>query len=434
MKKEKLKKLKTVLIILFFPLLLHAQEVSNIGVLFDSLKTHPRTKSDELNMEKALLGKRIVTGMLYPKINAYGRYEYASTPSGMLPLSPNELFSMIKDQSIPQPFSKNIFRIGAGVTMPVFAMSIYTAASKAQMLYHSAEAQAFINLQKNEALIVSSNANLQYLNALLSSLEKKKTSLATTGKMIQLQVENGRASKSALLKIQNAINEVSIIENNIRQQREAAISTIRSLTGITLSEPIKMIQTGTYQNGDFKVLEPLRKKIEADKRAWQSERQKLVPSIFLDGNYNHSMAQAYNNNLNINEDYGTVALTLNIPIFTKSQYANIKKTRIEYETSENELARMRLELSSQANELENNLPLLNSSIELYKQSIKDKKELLKIARTSYLSHRITVEDYLKYEDDVVLEKSNLYKTQAKKWQTLMQLAVIYGNNIEEIVK
>ena len=431
---------KMLIIILFIPLIIRAQdslqvnETLRIQTLFDSLKTHPQTKSDELNMEKALLGKRIVTGMLYPKINAYGRYEYASTPSGMLPLAPNDLFTMIKDQSIPQPFSQNIFRIGAGVSMPVFAMSIYTTASKAKKLYHSAEAQAFINLQKNEALIVSSNANLQYLNALLSSLEKKKASLTKTEEMIQLQVKNGRASKAALLKIKNAVNEVSIIENNISQQREAAIATIRSLTGIHLAAPIPMIQTGTYQNGDFKVLEPLMRKIEADKLAWQSEKQKLVPSIFLDGNYNHSMAQAYNNELHIDEDYGTVALTLNIPIFTKSQYATIKKTKLEYESSENELARMRLELSSQANELENNLPLLNSSIELYKQSIKDKKELLKIAKTSYLSHRMTVEDYLKYEDDVVLEESNLYKTQAKKWQTLMQLAVIYGNNIEQIVK
>jgi len=47
---------------------------------------------------------------------------------------------------------------------------------------------------------------------------------------------------------------------------------------------------------------------------------------------------------------------------------------------------------------------------------------------------MSIEDYLKYEDDLLLEKSNLYNTQAQKWSTLMKLAVIYGNNIEEIVK
>jgi len=425
---------KILLIILLFPALMQAQGIQSIGTLFDSLKTHPQTKSDELNMEKALLGKRIVTGMLYPKINAYGRYEYASTPSGMLPLAPNDLLNMVKDQTIPQPFSQNIFRIGAGVSMPVFALSIYTTASKARMMYHSAEAQAYINLQKNEALIVSSNANLQYLNSLLNSLKKKKSSLTKTLQMIQLQVENGRASKTALLKIKNALNEVGIIENNIRQQQQAAIATIRSLTGISMDTPVEMMQTGTYQDGDFKILDPLRRKTEADKLAWRAEKQKLAPSVFLDGNYNHSMAQAYNNDLHLSEDYGTMALTLNIPIFTKSQYSTIKKAKLDYESSMNDLDKMRLELASQASELENNLPILNNSIELYTQSVKDKKELLKISKTSYLSHRMTVEDYLKYEDDVVLEESNLYKTRAKKWQTLVQLAVIFGNDIEQIVK
>jgi hypothetical protein len=34
----------------------------------------------------------------------------------------------------------------------------------------------------------------------------------------------------------------------------------------------------------------------------------------------------------------------------------------------------------------------------------------------------------------VLEQSKLFKTEAQHWQTLVKLAVIYGNNIEEIVK
>lgn len=413
---------------------LQVQEVSQIKMLFDSLKTHPQTRSDEINLEKALLGKRIVTGMLYPKINAFGKYDYASTASGMLPLAPNDLFNMIKDQNIPQPFSENIFRIGAGVSMPVFALSIYTTAARAKMMYHSAEAQAYVNMQKNEALIVSSNANLLFLNAMSRGLEMKKTSLQKTLHLVKLQVENGRATKPALLKIENAINEVSIIQNDISRQREKAVAAIGSLTGIVITNPVEMKQTGTYRNGALKVLDPMRNKIEADRLAWRAEKERLVPAIFLNGSYNHSYAKAYNNGLDIDEGYGTIGLTLNIPIFAKSQYAVIKKSKLEYESSKNDLSKMRLELLSQARELENNLPLLNSSIELYGQSIQDKKDLLEIAKVSYLSHRMTVEDYLKYENDVVLEESNLYKTQAQKWQTLMQLAVIYGNNIEQIVE
>lgn len=431
---------KLLIFLLLLPLLVQAQDslqfqsVQSIKTLFDSLKAHPQTIGDQLNMERTLIGKRMVTGMLYPKINAFGRYEYASTPNGMLPLAPNNLLTMVKDQTVPQPFSQNIFRLGVGVSMPVFALSIYTTAAKAEAMYHSAEAKARINLQKNEALIVSTNANLQYLHTLLIALAAKKASLSKTLSVIELQVKNGRASKTALLKIRNAINEVNILDNNIRQQQQKGLSAIRSLTGITLNQPVRMVQTGTYQNGGIKVLDPLRKKAEAEKLAWRAEKEKLVPAVYFNGNYSHSAAMAYNNNLNINEDYGTMALTLNIPIFSKSQYAAIKKSKIDYESSRNNLKRMHLELGSQAKALENNLTLLNRSVKLYQSSVTDKKELLKIARVSYLSHRMTVEDYLKYEDALVLEESHLYSTMAKKWQTLMQLAVIYGNNIEQIVK
>ncbi len=195
-----------------------------------------------------------------------------------------------------------------------------------------------------------------------------------------------------------------------------------------------MVQTGTYQNGGLKVLEPLQKKTEAEKLAWRAEKEKLIPALYFNGDYNHSYAKAYNNNLNIDEGYGTMALTLNIPIFAKSQYAAIKKSKLDYESSQNDLKKMRLEMGSQARALENNLLLLNNSITLYQKSVNDKQELLKIAKVAYLSHRMTVEDYLKYENDLVLEESHLFSVKAKKWQTLMQLAVMYGNSIEQIVK
>ncbi len=410
------------------------QSVRHVAVLFDSLKTHPQTLADQLNLEKALTGRRMVTAMLYPQVSAFGRYEYANTPSGMLPLAPNDLLTMVQDQTVPQPFSRNIFRVGVGVSMPVFALSIYTTAAKAKALYGSAQAKAHVNLLQNEALLVSTNANLQYLEALMKALRGKKESLAKTLEIVQLQVKNGRAPKTALLKIQNALNEVRIAENNVRQQQQKAIAVIRTFTGITLDHPVPMRQTGTYRNGSLKVLEPMRKKAQADKLAWRAEKEKLAPALYFNGDYNHSAANAYNNGKNISEDYGTFALTLNIPIFTKSQYASIQKSKLDYQSTQNELKKMELELASQARALENNLPLLNSSVELYQQSVKEKKELLKIAKVAFLSHRMTVEDYLKYENDLILEESHLYGARAKKWQTLMQLAVIFGNDIEQMVK
>ncbi len=136
----------------------------------------------------------------------------------------------------------------------------------------------------------------------------------------------------------------------------------------------------------------------------------------------------------MNNDYTTIGAVVKIPLFAKDQYAQIHKSRLDYEATRNELDQMSLELSSQATQLQNSLALLDNSIQLYDNSVKEKEQLLDIAKVSYQSDQMTMEDYLKYEDDVILEKSKLFKAQADKWQTLMKLCVIYGNNIEEIVK
>ena len=167
---------------------------------------------------------------------------------------------------------------------------------------------------------------------------------------------------------------------------------------------------------------------------YRAEIEKLYPMLVLQGNYNRSFAKAYNNDKNIAKNYYTVGLVLKIPLLALDQYAQIGKSSVDVRASENELEKMSLELSSQSEQLQRSLPLIENSIQLYSSSIKDKEELLKIAKVSYQSDQMTMEDYLKYEDDLVLEKSKLFKAQAQKWQTLVKLAVIYGNSIEEIVK
>jgi len=93
-----------------------------------------------------------------------------------------------------------------------------------------------------------------------------------------------------------------------------------------------------------------------------------------------------------------------------------------------------MEITAEAGQLSKSLTILNHSIDLNRSSIQSKQQLLDIAKKSYSMDRLTIEDYLKYEDDLLFEKAKLYQTQAEKWQTLMKLAVIYGNNIENLVK
>jgi len=426
--------LKKILVILFLPVLIFGQEVKNIRTLFDSLKTHPTTISDEITIEQSDAGKGTAYSHLFPNIDLFGKYDYSSDAAGLLPLPLNEMFAYSKNPALAQPFSQNIYRIGASISMPIFVKSIYTMVAKASIMYKSAEDKKYINLLKNEAIIVSLNANLSYLDALGLALEQNKNSLLKTKEFVTIKVNNGRVPESSLLKINDGINQIDVTKNDIALQKEELLSAIKTLTGVSLKNSIPMIQTGSYTDGEMKSLDPLREKLEADKLDLRAEKEKLWPMFVLQGNYNRSFAKAYNNDKDVAENYYTVGLVLKIPLFAMDQYSQISKSAVDVKASENELNKMSLELKSQAEQLQNSLPLIESSIQLYSNSIKDKEELLAIAKVSYQSDQMTMEDYLKYEDDLVLEKSKLFKARAQKWQTLVKLAVIFGNNIEEIVK
>lgn len=425
---------KMLLLILLFPFLVQAQEVRNITELFDSLKTHPVSASDEIRVQQALAGKSMVYSKLYPKIGLFGRYDNASTATGMLPIAPNDLLSMVKDPLVAQPFSENIFRMGATISMPIFVASIFPMAAKAKMMVKSAEDLKNLNLLKNEAVIVGANANLLYIHALDGALQKKKSSILQTREFVSMKVDNGRAPESALLKIDDGINQIGILKNNLALQREAVISVLRSLTGVTVKEPVPMEQLGTYKDGEIIALHPLQKKVEAVRLGYRAEKEKLLPGLMLQGVFSSNSAKSYNNNQKVNNNYTTLGLVLKVPVFAKDQYAQIKKSRLDFEAAQNDLDKTKLELYSQAEQLQSSYKLLENTIQLYSKSIKDKEELLEIAKVGYTSEKLTMEDYLRYEDDVVLEKSKLFKAQAEKWQTLMKLNVIYGNNIEQIVK
>ena len=428
------RKLIYVLLLTLSPLMAQSQQIITIDTLFNQLRLQPVSKADHIRIEQASAFTSFANSQLYPNIELIGRYDYGSIPTAMYPLPPNDLLVMVKDQAIGQPFSNNIYRVGASISMPLFVKSIYSIASQAKMMVHSAEDQQHINLLKNEATIVSANANLHYIQELDSALQKKNLSLLKTREIATIKVNNGRSPAAALININDAINEIGIIRNDLALQKEEIVATIANLTGASLVSAVPMERTGTYQDGEIIALDPLRKKVEADKLAFKAEKEKLLPSLILQGNYSNNFGTAYNNDKQINGAYTTVGVALKVPLFTKGQYAQISKSKLDAEASQNDLNKLTIEFTVQASQLENSLRLLENSAELYTNSIRDKEELLEMARVSYTVNQMTIDDYLKYEDDVVLEKTKLFKAQSQSWQVLMKLAVIYGNDIQTLVK
>jgi len=423
--------MKKLAIAMVLPWLLEAQSIPE---LFDALKSHSQVKADTVLVKRSEVQADMVESSLYPKINLFASYDNYSDATGMVPVPPNQLLDMVKDQSVAQPFSTNIYRAGAKFSMPIFVKSIYTTADKAAAMQRSAKAKKHINILKNEAVIVGANANFLYLVSLKKSLHGKEKSLLETKKTLQIKVENGRSPASSLYKINDSLNEVAIAKNNIELQERQIISTIESLTGISLKEPVLMQRIGVYQKGSLGSLKPLQEKIKADRANIKAQKEKLYPALYAHGSYVFSQAKAYNNDKDITEKYGNIGLVLNIPLLEMSQYDSIAIANVELQSSTVELEKLSDELRAEAKMLESSLSLLENSMKLYKHSVEDKKRLLEIAKVNFNSGRLSTEEYLRYEDSVVAQEANLYKTQATKWQTMMQLAVIYANNIEEIVR
>ncbi len=420
------------LMILFLQWIVYAHTLPE---LFQALKHHSQTEVDDLLIQQAKASENMAVSQLYPKINIFAKYDHYTTPTGIVPVPPNNLLSMVKDTSVAQPFSQDILREGISFNMPLFIKSIFTMAKKAKIMEESLNLKRNINLLKNEALIVVSNENLLALEAFQKSLDLKEASLLETKKTLQMKVNNGRAPASALYKLNDGLNQIKIAKNNTMLQKSKITSVIYALTGIYLTSAIDMNLTkGVTKKVFLASLEPLRKKLLADKLETKMQKEKFYPTVSIHGSYSVAQAKAYNNDNHVNEEYGNIGVVVNIPIVNMSMYSQLDLSKVKLKVSKKTFQKMKDELQAQVKMLEDSLGIVNNSIVLYKQNIEDKKQLLKIAKLNYKNTRISTEEYLRYEDDVVFAKAQLYKAKANIVQITMQLAVIYANNIEEIVQ
>jgi len=409
-------------------------QATSITSLLNSLEKRPEHRLDMLDVEKSTLGRQAVSDKLMPTVNLYGGYEVYSSPNGLLPVAPNELIGMVKDQSIGQPFSKNIFREGVNFTWPLFVKSIYTLEDKAELLNLAAKEKKQLNLIQREAVVVGSVAQLRYLEALKNALKAKKRSILQTQITIRVKVKEGRAAQSAIFVLNSHINELDIAMNNIDQSINLLSSKIETLTGIHLKQSIPLRVKASVRRGEIFALRPLRSKVEAGKKGMQAADEAYIPSIVTKGNYTFSQADAYNNGKSVHEDFGTAGIYISMPIFDTSKGTASQQAKVDYLKEKTTLDQTEHALTVQAKQLEHEIRLLKKSVALAKKSVADQKRLLKIAKVSFSNGTSTQEEYLRYEDALADAKAALYKAKAQQWQDTAQLAVIYGNDLRRIVK
>jgi len=402
--------------------------------LFSGLEQNAVSKTDAIKLEQASVYKHSINSQFYPIIEGFGRYDYSSIPTGMYPVPPNDLFPLIQNQEIPQPFSCHIFRMGAQISMPIFSKSLFTMAKQANQVVISAEALQRINTIKNQSLLVAYITNFNYADNLFNALDQKRQSLLKTKEIIIIKVKNCGLPKSIQYNIDNALNEVALTQNELTLQKNELSANVLTITGLVLNKPVSMSQIKTIDKKIIKATQPLKDKIQADELVVKSEREKLLPSLYHQGNYSFNVENAYNNKNKVEDDLLIASLALKVPIFNKSQYNQIKKNKLLLSESQNELKKLTNSFEAQAKQLEQNVLVLENAIMLSKKSIQNKEQLKIIAVKSYEIGQMSIEDYLKYEDDLVLEQVKLFKTEALKWQTITKLAIIYGVDLKTFLQ
>ncbi|PJC11138.1 MAG: hypothetical protein CO067_00910 [Flavobacteriaceae bacterium CG_4_9_14_0_8_um_filter_31_91] len=402
--------------------------------MFSGLEQNAVSKTDAIKLEQASVYKHSINSQFYPIIEGFGRYDYSSIPTGMYPVPPNDLFPLIQNQEIPQPFSCHIFRMGAQISMPIFSKSLFTMAKQANQVVISAEALQRINTIKNQSLLVACITNFNYADNLFNALDQKRQSLLKTKEIIIIKVKNCGLPKSIQYNIDNALNEVALTQNELTLQKNELSANVLTITGLVLNKPVSMSQIKTIDKKIIKATQPLKDKIQADELVVKSEREKLLPSLYHQGNYSFNVENAYNNKNKVEDDLLIASLALKVPIFNKSQYNQIKKNKLLLSESQNELKKLTNSFEAQAKQLEQNVLVLENAIMLSKKSIQNKEQLKIIAVKSYEIGQMSIEDYLKYEDDLVLEQVKLFKTEALKWQTITKLAIIYGVDLKTFLQ
>ena len=407
---------------------------TTMGQLFNGLQSHYQMQSDRLSISQAKNAQAMVKAQFWPKVNAFASYTHYSYPTVMKPISPTDTSKLLA-QHKPLPISRNIARVGLNLSMPIYVKSLFTLAHKAEAMQASARAKRRVDLLKNEAAIVGANANWRYLEGLKSSLIQKKRTLNKTLSITRAQVALGRKPKVAEFKVKEGLNKIKIAINNIKIQEQNLKALIKSLTGITIKRPVRMRKVGSYHVASLAPVAPLRAKSRADYLNMKAQREKLYyPSVALKANYTRSYGSDYIGERSVHSNYSSVGVMLNMPLLDMPQRKSVQKAKLAYMKSQIDIKKTSSELRAKANAMREQMKYIRQSIGYAKENVRNEKQLLGIARASYEAGRMPIEEYLRYIDAYYGAKADTYKVQASYWQTLAQLAFVYGNNFRRIVK
>jgi len=420
--------MKKLLILLAFSYL----NATSITYLLNKIEQTPDYKIDQLAIKQMKATKKSIKAALYPKISLFGAAEHYNTPVSLKPLLPTESGKLIATHS-PLPFSSTIYKVGFNLTMPIFIKEIYDNKKKVEHLLRATRYQTQINLLKKQALLVTYASNLNYLYALKGALNKQKNSIYKTFRAVEVGVDVGRIPEFKLLRLHDAINQIKVKISQINRNIIDIKSSIYKVTKVKVKRAIR-IKSKRVPKGEFYALKPLREKLIASDYDIKAKKDAFYPKVSLKVVGSRSFGEAYNNNQNVAETMASAGLYVNWDILNKKASADIQKAKVAKLQSALEIAKTKKDLKADIKKINQTLNEINEAIKYTKESLYVQKELLFGAKEAFRVGRMTVDEYLGYEDNLAKTRADLANLQALKNTYKAQKGLIYGINLKRIFK
>jgi outer membrane protein TolC len=418
------------LFLLLWSVPLYAAE-PNITSLLEAVAKQPDIEASALGVRSAEIRLKQARAELYPKLSAFGSYTSYSSPTNLRPMAPTEV-NIAAGDSIP--FSKQITRYGLRVEMLLFVKSLYSLADKVKQLQKASKAGHKLRLVTRQAAVVSLDASLAFTSHLDMAIASRLESLRKTRDDLQLAVTNGRTPESELLKVETTLNDLQKQRNDLQRQSISLTSQLEQLTGIRLEHFVKLALKRRVADGEFLRQTQQQASVAAAEKELQQAWDQHYPTIKLEGVVSENEGDAYNTGSSIDRSYSYVGVMLSIPLFDRKLSSSIDQARIQLQRQKQQLAQLRIDLATDAENLQRQLPVIDRSEELAQTSLANNQQLLNIAKVAYRSGRMTTEEYIRFETQVLDAEAALYKTHVDRWQVISQQAVLYGDELTGVVQ
>jgi outer membrane protein TolC len=206
------------------------------------------------------------------------------------------------------------------------------------------------------------------------------------------------------------------------------------LTGMALDEPVPMAAKAEIIPEKLVEVQKSQKDVAAAEKEVLARRAARYPTLSVYGAVSGNDGEAYNTNDHIYRSYNFAGLVLSVPLFDKTLTADEDIARVQLKKARKQLEDIQLELTSLEANLKEKLPIIDRSLQLAEKSVQNDEQLLGIAKVAYDSGRMTSEEYLRYESQVLASQATLNKAVDDRWQIVARQAVLYGVDLRGVVQ